>query len=107
MKSIYESGGKRWSGLIEGQMKDEIASAAAENPARAIAPQWEGLVDSIISAIVALIKEIGLGRSRSGRDARVGGAGLHHQQRPYRIAHEGPAAELKAQPELLQRYLGV
>jgi len=23
------------------------------------------------------------------------------------IAHEGPAAELKARPELLQRYLGV
>ena len=56
MKSIYESGGKRWSGLIEGQMKDEIASAAAENPARAIAKQWEGLVDSIISAIVALME---------------------------------------------------
>ena len=73
MKSIYESGGKRWSGLIEGQMKDEIASAAAENPARAIAKQWEGLVDSIISAIVALMEldEVFPGRRIEGAPCGV------------------------------------
>jgi putative ATP-dependent endonuclease of the OLD family len=56
MKATYENGGKRWSSSVEGQMKDEIARAAAEDPAQAVIAQSRGTVDNIVGAIVAVME---------------------------------------------------
>jgi hypothetical protein len=56
MKATYESGGKRWSSLVESQMKDEIARVAADNPMMAVIAEYRDMVDRIVGAIVAIME---------------------------------------------------
>ncbi|MGH8749775.1 MAG: ABC transporter ATP-binding protein, partial [Burkholderiales bacterium] len=73
---------------------------------------FEGLAPLIVKELVRVCREL----ARAGQTIVLVeqnlAATLALAQRVYiinngHIAHEGPADELKAQPELLQRYLGV
>ena len=73
---------------------------------------FEGLAPLIVRELMNVCRELAAagpddraGRAEPRRHAGAGAARLHHQQRPHRARR--PGAEIKAQPQILQRYLGV
>jgi len=90
-----------------------IARALIRSPTILLLDEpFEGLAPVIVRDLVAACQEL----ARAGQTIVLVeqnlAATLALAQRVYilnngHIVHEGPAQELKAQPELLQRYLGV
>jgi branched-chain amino acid transport system ATP-binding protein len=90
-----------------------IARALVRNPKIILLDEpFEGLAPIIVQDLVHTCRELARGGQTIVVVEQNLAATLALAERVYivnngHIVHEGPAAELKAQPELLQRYLGV
>ena len=90
-----------------------IARALIRDPKIVLLDEpFEGLAPIIVQELVRVCRELANGGQTIVLVEQNLAATLALAQRVYiinngHIAHEGPARELRAQPELLQRYLGV
>ena len=111
---LKERRGSRGTDLSGGEQQMlAIARALIRDPRIILLDEpFEGLAPIIVQELVRICRELATAGQTIVLVEQNLAATLALAQRVYiinngHIAHEGPAQELKAQPELLQRYLGV
>ncbi len=111
---LKERRGSRGTDLSGGEQQMlAIARALVRDPKIVLLDEpFEGLAPVIVRDLMTACRNLGgrrpdhrAGGAGSGGDFGVGAARLHHQQRSH--CSRGAGTEIKAQPEILQRYLGV